>query len=442
LIHALARLCACHAGNVGMFFAIAAIPLMLAVGAGLDYSRGSTIRQQLSNAADAAALGAAKTAASEFSAGAGNWHARGVAAGQALFAADTKSITARNISVGTPTISITRSGTTFAAQVSSTVSVPTVLMRIVQVNSLNVSVMNAASVGTTGYVDIHIVIDVSASMGIGAAASDQQTLETTNGCTLACHYADVYSDPDNLAQARASGASLRIDVVKQAVVSALGQLNGGQIRIAVYTLSNTLTNVFPLSSNITAAITAVNGVDLASQNGEGGKNATYGLQQLNALLPTAGSGASASSPLGVVILATDAVQDSNQFVYSSGPGSLMQAVPDPNFVSYSPSQSFPGYAGNPIIETIDPGSCSPIKSKGYTFMTIYMQYLVPTLQPDASDPRYSYIAQTLDPLLTSRMSACATSASYAAFASSPSSIQTAIGSLFSAASGMALRLTQ
>src|SRR6476646_2619049 len=48
------------AGGVAPMFAIAAIPLIGAVGAGIDYSRAASVRTQLLAAADAASLGSVR----------------------------------------------------------------------------------------------------------------------------------------------------------------------------------------------------------------------------------------------------------------------------------------------------------------------------------------------------------------------------------------------
>ncbi|MCC2101051.1 MAG: VWA domain-containing protein, partial [Hyphomicrobiales bacterium] len=108
---------------------------------------------------------------------------------------------------------------------------------------------------------------------------------------------------------------MRIDVIKNAVIQSLSGLSSstaaGTIRVAVYTFNNTLTQVFPLSGNLTAAIGAVNSVDLSTDGG--GTNITYSLNSLNAILPTPGSGMNAASPKGAVLLFTDAVQDHEQW---------------------------------------------------------------------------------------------------------------------------------
>jgi Flp pilus assembly protein TadG len=46
------------AGNFGLLFAVSTIPIVAAVGCGIDYSYALTVRTQLQNAADNAAVAA------------------------------------------------------------------------------------------------------------------------------------------------------------------------------------------------------------------------------------------------------------------------------------------------------------------------------------------------------------------------------------------------
>ena len=55
------RLCGSNDGNVAMIFAVAAIPLLTAVGAAVDYSRAGSLHSQLQADTDAAALAACKS---------------------------------------------------------------------------------------------------------------------------------------------------------------------------------------------------------------------------------------------------------------------------------------------------------------------------------------------------------------------------------------------
>ncbi len=59
------RLLACRRGNIALTFAIAAAPLMTAVGAGVDYSRAEQQRTQIQGTLDAALLAGAKRVGTE-----------------------------------------------------------------------------------------------------------------------------------------------------------------------------------------------------------------------------------------------------------------------------------------------------------------------------------------------------------------------------------------
>lgn len=59
------RLLACRRGNIALTFAIAAAPLMTAVGAGVDYSRSEQQRTQIQGTLDAALLAGARSVGTE-----------------------------------------------------------------------------------------------------------------------------------------------------------------------------------------------------------------------------------------------------------------------------------------------------------------------------------------------------------------------------------------
>lgn len=444
-----------ESGATFLLFALALMPVMLMLGAAVDYSRSTVARSALNSAADAAALTAVRQAAQAYAAGQSSWQTIGVQAGQSMFTANAATVT--GVSVSTPSINISQSGAALTATLTYTGQVPTHFMSLAHVNSVTVGATVSASytlpyyTALPTYTDIHIVIDVSQSMGIGATAADQQTMYNAIGCTLACHYTDIYGDVDNLAAARKSGATLRIDAVKSAIVSALTQAstaapNSTQVRVAVYTMSNSLTTVHSLSTGISAAINAINGIDLSNTVNQGGTNISYSLQQLNSLLATPGNGKSAGSPQGVVMLITDGVQDSTIELYNNGKSSPFYVIQDPHFVVYAPDETFTQFAGNPIEQGLDYSKCAPIKTKGYTMITLDVQYVVPTVGLSVDDQaRYGFISNSLLPYMSANMTSCATSGAYAYSANSPTQIAAALISMFTSktsASGGSVHLTQ
>ncbi|MFI4996695.1 MAG: pilus assembly protein [Hyphomicrobiales bacterium] len=431
-----------HRGNVGIIFAFAVVPLIVGAGIAVDYGNAARVKTRLNAAADAAVLASAKTASQQLQAGATNWKTLGITAGTNLFSVDSLSVS--NVVVAAPTISISQSGSTVTASLSYTAQYQTVFAKILGMTTIKLANTETASSGSSVYIDVHIVIQNSESMGIGATAADQTTMQNAIGCTVACHYNDVYGDVVNEPQAHAAGATMRIDVARTGVVNALNILKSmsgsGNIRVALYTMSNSLTVVYPLSTNISGAITAAQTIDLAQVVQQGGTNTTYSLTQLNSHLATAGSGTSAATPSGVVMIMSDGVQDSTYEETSSTPGQV-QAISDPNWVPYSPYQDFSVFAGDPIEQGFDPGPCAPIKTKGYTIETLNVQYLVPTIGNSPNDqPRFDFVTSHLLPAISCNLTSCASSPANALLAITPSDIQAAFTKM--ATSVQSLRLTQ
>jgi Flp pilus assembly protein TadG len=437
LFSLLARFGRQRGAAVAITYALLAVPLIIATGGAIEFASAVAARATLNDAADAAALAAANQAKLLLSQSASNWSTSGVSTGQTYFAAELTSL--RFVSPPTPTITITQSNSVITTTLTYSANVPTVLLKFAGISTIPLSNTVTVSAALPIYANIYIVIDNSESMGIGATANDQTLMYNAIGCTFACHYTDAYGQTDNVTAARASGATLRIDVVKSAVVAALNQLpsTSSQIQVAVYTLGNTLTNVYPLSSNISGAITAVNAIDVASTVGEGGTDTTASLSALNALLPTAGTGTTAASRSGVVIFATDAVQNSWQMAKWNTTETYV--VSDPNFVFYTPDYTYnegspnPPLA-NPTLEGIDPSQCTPIKTKGYTLMTLDIQYIVPTLGlPADKVAMFNFISNSLLANIQTNMSSCASASSDAFSASSPAEITSAMNAIFNAA---------
>ncbi len=213
-------------------------------------------------------------------------------------------------------------------------------------------------------------------MGIGATAADQVKMVDAVGCAFACHQDNIYGQRDNVPAIRATGATLRLDVVKNAIRTALGVVKvspgAAQVRIAVYTLSNSLTKTYGPSSNIDGAITAIDAIDIANADGQVGTNITQSLKELTSSLSTTGRGYSAGEPRGVVMLATDAVQNVWMAKYSSGPARSTRSSAIRISNPFAPLKSFPNQLENVTLEGMDPSECTPIKNKGFTLMTLDM----------------------------------------------------------------------
>jgi len=418
-------------GTVAILFAVALFPILLAGGGAIDYAATLRAKQTLDTVADSAALAAAEFAAQEYRNGNWNWNANAVTAGQKTFAASPNRA---GVTVGAPNVSVAMSGQSMTATVSYAATVKTNLLKIAGINAMSVNNTITTSVTVAKYTDLHVVIDNSTSMGMAASAADENILQTKLGttCFVACHIA-AFAGSDNVASYRAAGATLRIDVIKNAVAQSLTNLQSstasGTVRVAIYTFNNTLTQIFPLSSNLPAAITAANAVDLATDGG--GTNITYALNSLNASLPIPGSGMNASSPKGAVLLFTDAVQDHELYTAATGVWAN-----DPNWVSYSPS-----VYNQWDYQPIDPGGCAPIKAKGYSMLVLNAQYVI-TSTDLAEQSRYGDIANIVLPAVPANIASCSSGAGYFYSANSPAQITSAVTTMFASAANNMARLTR
>lgn len=146
-------------GNVAMMFAVALIPLMIGAGAGLDFARGMLVRQQMSEALDAAALAVGSTT------GLNQTSAQALA--QKYFDAN---YTVDKIDYGAPTISIPASGYNSNGSVVLTASdpMPTVLMKLAGITTIPITTSSNVVWGQSK-LWVSLVLDNSGSMNQGDA---------------------------------------------------------------------------------------------------------------------------------------------------------------------------------------------------------------------------------------------------------------------------------
>jgi Flp pilus assembly protein TadG len=117
-------------GNVVMMFALATVPLMIGAGVGLDYVRAMLVRQQMTEALDAAALAVGSSTDLD--------HDSAQALGQKFFNAN---YAVDKTAFGTPAVTISANGYTSTGSVviSATNTMPTVLVKLVGISSLPVT---------------------------------------------------------------------------------------------------------------------------------------------------------------------------------------------------------------------------------------------------------------------------------------------------------------
>ena len=134
-----------RSGNVATMFAIAIIPMMIGVGAFIDYSRLATVQTKLNHAADVATLGSVSKDAQPF------LNSPTQASVQKLFNAAAAAITDATITSFSATI--TPSVTNLSVSVTYTASLPLVFGAFLGRPTGTVSGLSTASVNAPPYVN-------------------------------------------------------------------------------------------------------------------------------------------------------------------------------------------------------------------------------------------------------------------------------------------------
>jgi Flp pilus assembly protein TadG len=187
-------------GNVAIIFAIAAIPLISAVGCAVDYSLATRMKAKMQTAADAAGIAALSQKSPGFLAatvmtGNGSVTA-GVADANNVFDANMSGITGYQNLIRSSTV--TKTGIKLTATITYTADVPVSFLKVIGFQQLRVTGVSSSAASLPPYLDFYLTLDVSGSMGLASTPGEQTRLSQINpdnyrqyptGCTFACHFA-------------------------------------------------------------------------------------------------------------------------------------------------------------------------------------------------------------------------------------------------------------
>src|SRR6185437_4754167 len=200
LLRCLGRFGRDQRGNIAVTFAIAAIPLLAAVGCAVDYSTATRIKAQLQSAADAASVGSLAVGSPAYVAagqmGSAGPVPEGVTDATNIFEANINGLTGfTNLQIS-PTV--TKTNTDLTSKVTFSAQVPTTFVKLIGYPTLTVSGSSQSSGSLPMYLDFYLALDVSGSMGLPSTPSEAARMQAINpdnwvqyrtGCTLACHFA-------------------------------------------------------------------------------------------------------------------------------------------------------------------------------------------------------------------------------------------------------------
>jgi Flp pilus assembly protein TadG len=345
-------------GQVAITFALVAIPVVLSVGAAVDYSHANWAKATLNAYADAAALSVVSKSALGLDATTAKKNAISFFNAQANALAG---VTNENVSV-----TVTDSGTGRTAVVSYTASVPTAIMGIASIDNININGSSTAASGLPTYIDFYLLLDNTPSMGIGATPADVTTMvnHTPDQCGFACH---TTQDPGNnyYAIAKQYSVTMRIDVVRSAAQQLTDTATStatvaNQFRMAIYDFGDDassagLSKVHPLSSSMSSAKSDAGNIDLMTipyQNYNGDMLTDFDnvLIAMNKEIPTPGNGTK-NSPEAFLFFVTDGVAD------ASYPSTCSQPT-----------------SGGRCQEPLTVANCTTMKDRGIKIAVLYTTY--------------------------------------------------------------------
>lgn len=430
------------AGNVGVTTGFMLLPLVGAVGVAVDFTNKTWEQDSIQRAADAAILAGVNETQVQIEKGKPRRRAirLGKRTARAIFKANLEQSGLTSKGRFRPRVQANAGG--IAGSGTYKGQMPTSFARILGFESLSIAVVSRAEISQARYIDVHYVVDVSASMGVGATYADIKVIWDNFSCQFACHQPSGMDFLDlQVADARGAGARLRIDVVKDALQSALNTLKQGNsrsgLRVAIHTFSNNLNTVQGLTANLNGANAKVDTLELTNAFGEGGTMPRRSFEQLAAILERSGDGRSAANPKKIVVILTDGAATNRYFTRQ------LEMVEDTR--GYQPFGEHRLNTGSGWVQSLNPEACEPLKRDvGATVFVLNVRYLTPGV--DLATPQgarfFRNIRLGILPLAETSMEECATTKQHAYAAETPEEIEQALLDMLHQYRKTALRLTK
>ncbi|WP_026616628.1 TadE/TadG family type IV pilus assembly protein [Ensifer aridi] len=353
----LAAIAADRRGNVAITVALSIVPMILAVGAGLDYARAYNVQSKMQSDLDAALVAAIKQIDDQDE----DKLAKKI---KEWFDAQADRL---DSSYDLTDITVDKSGHTIRASASGTV--PTTLMMLADIKTVPVGVVSAIEGPATSHLNVYIVLDKSPSMLLAATSDGQAMLRADRNirCEFACHSIDDPVRKDKTGAILAStyydyiknlGVKLRSDVALDAVEDVLDMVDAAdtdhsRIKVGLYSLGESISEVLAPTYSTSTARKKLS-EDESGLTSETSTEATYfhiALKGLKKKVGKTGDGTSAGSPLKLVLLLTDGVQSHRNWVIKDSGRHWDRVTP------------------------LNPDWCDYLKDEKATMAVLYTEYL-------------------------------------------------------------------
>ena len=153
---------------MALFAGLTSIPMIFAVGAGVDYSTANMVKSKLDAAADAAALSAVDHSAITGTA------ANAQTTATTVF--NSEAATMNNVTLGNVNVTVTDSATGRTAVVSYTATKTNAFMGLFGIPTTTISGQAQSAAGLSVNINFYLLLDNSPSMNIAATSAGIQKM--------------------------------------------------------------------------------------------------------------------------------------------------------------------------------------------------------------------------------------------------------------------------
>lgn len=344
-----------HRGSMAMVLALAILPIVGALGAAFDYSRGTEVKARLSGAADSAAIAAIRASDKQSAEEVARKVFYATMSGDPLY-------TSGRLVIDNLKIKIT--GNRTIADVDCTARVKNAFMPMLGKDWQEVSCKAIANAGGSTSADLVVLIDTSASMTQPLDPNIQPPIDPATGCAFGCHM--------SAASIRASGVKTQMDAGMEVFKRLSNQVDtANNVNYTIYTVSQSLKLALSTTKNKNQFYNALDNLNFETSSHLGDE-----MKKLAPDMPSL-----AKSQNKVLLILTDGVEDfrNNDFaapellaqdpfgdsIWLGAPDGTGRPVPGLAF----PTGILPGPTG--FLK-----ACDDIKTAGFTIYVIYVPHRV------------------------------------------------------------------
>ena len=437
-------------GSFAITTALALPVSLLAVFGALDYGMYVTSKQELKTAASVAALAAINDAHIAYNAKE-NVNLEDLVRSKAkdTFIARASKIKKTDITnvIVTPSIQNNQ----FTVDVTYKAKVSSLVASLTGQDTYSIADKQRARISVRSYINFNFLFDVSASMGVGATQADMELLFETNSCALSCHIDSNFKET-TYDRGRAAGATMRIDVAREAATEALNLIEANaetpdHMTVGMHIYDNRARMISDYGNPEASDFDFLRNrlADVQMDPSHGGSNLAGSLVKVVNHIPESGSGRTPDDRVQYLIILTDGIENTVFANRGTGDGLRKDGggwdyyVGDHHNTGSTYNDPHFNSGWHQKVHAPLGSSCDAAKAKGIGVFFINTEYIVPPVELQGhgsnGDPRFEFIESTLHDVTQQRMVECAGSENSVIKSSTPDEIidafKTIIGGLSS-----------